>query len=108
MYGRETETDREKRKKFQWTQEMIKYLLDSLKRYKVMCNFSRNDFDANKTVQNSKLRKEMAKVYETPANPRADSPIQQIKEFEGKIKLENKLIIRTFFVYLIVSISCCL
>ena len=63
-YGRKAETDKEKRKKFQWTKEMIEYLLDSLKRYKVMCSFSRKDFDADKTVQNSKLRKEMAKKYE--------------------------------------------
>ena len=30
-YGRETETDKEKTKKLQWTKEMIEYLLDSLK-----------------------------------------------------------------------------
>ena len=29
---------------------------------------------------------------ETPANPRAELSIQERKEFEGKIKLENKLI----------------
>ena len=29
---------------------------------------------------------------ETPANPRADLSIQERKEYEGKIKLENKLI----------------
>ena len=40
----------------------------------------------------------MAKKYEDlrpveiPANPRADLLIQKRKEFEGKIKLENKLI----------------
>ena len=49
-------------------------------------------------IQYSKLRKEMAKKYEsfgpieTPANPRADLSFQERKEFEGKIKLENKLI----------------
>ena len=40
----------------------------------------------------------MAKKYEsfgpteTPTNPRVDLSIQERKEFEGKIKLENKLI----------------
>ena len=40
----------------------------------------------------------MAKKYEsfgpteTPANPSVDLSIQESKEFEGKIKLENKLI----------------
>ena len=40
----------------------------------------------------------MAKKYEgfgpveIPANPRTDLAIQERKEFEGKIKLENKLI----------------
>ena len=29
-----------------------------------MFDFSRKDFDAGKTVQNSKLRKETAKMYE--------------------------------------------
>ena len=63
-----------------------------------MCEFSGKDFDPDKTVQDSKLRKEMAKLYEgfgpieIPANPRADLSIQERKEFEGKIKLENKLI----------------
>ena len=77
---------------------MVEYLLDLLKRYKVMCDFYRKDFDANKTVQDSKLRKEMANKYEgfgpieIPANPRADLSIQERKEFEGEIKLENKLI----------------
>ena len=77
---------------------MTEYLLDSLKRYKVMCNFSDKDFDADKTVRYSKLRKEMGKKYEgfgpieIPANPRAALSIQERKEFEGKIKLENKLI----------------
>ena len=50
-YARETETEKEKRKKFQWTEEMVEYLLDSLRRYKVMCDFSGKDFDADKTVQ---------------------------------------------------------
>ena len=53
-----------KKEKFQRTEEMIEYLLDSLKRYKVMFDFSRKDFDADKTVQNSKLRKEIAKMFE--------------------------------------------
>ena len=34
-YGRETETEKEKRKQFQWTEEMVEYLLDSLRSYKV-------------------------------------------------------------------------
>ena len=62
-YGRETETD-EKREKLQWTEEMVEYLQDSLKRYKVMCLFSETDFDAGKTVQYSKMPKEMAKKHE--------------------------------------------
>ena len=77
-YGRETETNKEIRQKFQWTEKMVEYLLDSRQRYKVICNFSGKDFDPDKTVQDSKLRKEMAKKYEgsgpieTPANPIAD------------------------------------
>ena len=63
-----------------------------------MCDFSGKDFDANKTIQYSKLQKEMAKKYEgfgpveTAINPRADLLIQERKECDGKIKLENKLI----------------
>ena len=55
-----------------------------------MCDFSEKAFDADKTVQYSKLQKEMAKKYEsfgateTPANPRADLSIHEKKEFEGK------------------------
>ena len=77
---------------------MVEHLLDSLRRYKVICDFSEKDFDADKTVQYSKLRKEMAKKYEgfgpveTTINPRADLSIQESKEYGGKIKLENKLI----------------
>ena len=77
---------------------MVENLLDSLKTYKVTYDFSGKDFDADKTVHYSKLRNEMAKKYkslapiETPANPRADLSIQERKEFEEKIKLENKLI----------------
>ena len=56
-YGRQTKTNKEKREKFQWTEEMVEYLLDSLKRYKVMCDFSEREFDANKTVRDNKLRK---------------------------------------------------
>ena len=54
--------------------------------------------DADKAAEYSKLRKEMVKKYEgfgateTPAIPKADLSIQKRKEFEGKIKLENKLI----------------
>ena len=89
MYGRETETDKEK-KKFQWTEEMIEYLLDSLKRYKVMFNFSRKDFDADKTVQNSKLRKEIAKMYE--ALPQLKLPLTQelIYRFSRRRNLRGK------------------
>ena len=63
-----------------------------------MYDFSGKDFDAYKTVQYSKSQKEMVKMYEsfgtteTPANRRADLSIQERKGFEGKIKLENKLI----------------
>ena len=77
-YGREPETNTEKRKKFQWTEEIVQYLLSSQKRYKLTYNFSEKDFDTDKTVLDSKLRKEMAKKYEgfgpieTSANPRAD------------------------------------
>ena len=56
-YGRQTKTNKGKREKFQWTEEMVEYLLDSLKRYKVMCDFSEREFDANKTVRDNKLRK---------------------------------------------------
>ena len=31
--GRKTETAKEKREEFQWTEKMDEYLLDSLKRY---------------------------------------------------------------------------
>ena len=54
-YGSETETDKEKRKTFQWTEEILEYFLDSLKTHKVMCEFSGKDFDADKTVQYNKL-----------------------------------------------------
>ena len=63
-----------------------------------MCEFSEKDFDDDKTVLYCKQRKEVAKKYEgfgpieIPANPRTDLAIQERKEFEGKIKLENKLI----------------
>ena len=79
----ETETDKRKREKFQWTEEMVEYLLDLLKRYKVMSDFSGKDFDSDKTVQYSKLGKEMVKKYEslgpieTPTNLRADLSIQE-------------------------------
>ena len=52
-----------------------------------MYDFSGKDFDAGKTVQYSKLPKEMAKKYEsfgpieTTANPRADLSIQERKQF---------------------------
>ena len=68
---------------------MVKYLLDSLKRYKVMCEFSEKDFDAGKTVRYGKLRKEIGEKYEgfgpieIPVNPRVDLSIQERKEFEG-------------------------
>ena len=54
-----------------------------------MCDFSGKD---------SKLHKDMAKKnegfgpIEIPANPRADLPIQWRQEFEGKKKLEKKLV----------------
>ena len=63
-----------------------------------MCEFSEKDSDADKTFQYSKLQKEMAKKYEgfgpveAPPNPGADLSIQEKKKFEGKNKLENKLI----------------
>ena len=97
-HGKETKTNIEKRKMFQWTKEMVEYLLDSLVRYKVMCEFYEKDFDADKTVQYSKLRIEMVKKYEgfgpveIPGNPRANISIQEMKKFERKIKPENKLI----------------
>ena len=62
-----------------------------------MSGLSGKDFDVDKIVQYSKHRKEMAKQHgsispiQTPANPRADLLIQERNEFEGKIKLENKL-----------------
>ena len=63
-----------------------------------MYGFSEKDFDADKTVRYSKLQIEMGKKYEgfgaieIPADPRADLSIKKRKEFEGKRKLENKLI----------------
>ena len=53
----------------------------------------------------------MAKKHEnispiqTPANPRADLLIQEKKEFEGKIKLENKLTDRDYNYLLKVNIE---
>ena len=85
----ETETDKEKREKFQWTEETVEYLLHSLKRYKVMCDFSGKDFDADKTFQYKKLQKQMAKKYEgfgpieTAANPRADLSIHEFFQEVG-------------------------
>ena len=49
-YGRETESVKEKKEKSQWTDQMVEYLLDSLKRYKVMSDFSGKDFDADKIL----------------------------------------------------------
>ena len=43
-YGREKETNKEKRMNFQGSEEMVEHLPDSLKRYKVMCNFSGKEF----------------------------------------------------------------
>ena len=51
-----------KRKKFQWTEEMVEYLLDSLRRYKVMCNFSGKDLDADKTFSTVNCEKEWQKI----------------------------------------------
>ena len=59
-YGRETETEK-KEKRFSGPK---RYFLDLLKVYKVMCEFSLKGFDADKTVQYIKLRKEMTKKYE--------------------------------------------
>ena len=62
-----------------------------------MGGLSGKDFNVDKIAQYSKQRKEIPKQHEsispvqTPANPRADLLIQERKEFEGKIKLENKL-----------------
>ena len=69
---------------------MVEYLLDSLKSYKVICYFSEKDFDADKTVRYSKLRKGMAKKYEgfgpieIPANPRADYQFRRGRNLRGK------------------------
>ena len=40
---------------------MVQYFLDSLKKHTAMSSFSGKDVGANKSVQYSKLRKEMAK-----------------------------------------------
>ena len=64
---------------------MVVYLLDSLKWYKVMCDFSEKDSADDKTVLYCNQRKEMTKKYEgfspikIPANPRADLSIQERK-----------------------------
>ena len=89
-YGTETETDKEKIEKFKWTEEIVEYLLDSPQRYNVMYDFSGKDFDAGKTVQYSKLPKEMAKKYEsfgpieTTANPGADLSVQERKKYKAR------------------------
>ena len=91
-YGRETATDKEKTKKFQWTEGMIEYLLDSLKRSKLVCNFSRIDFDAEKTVQNSKLWKEIAKEYEVLLQLKLLLTQELIYQFSRRRNLgENKI-----------------
>ena len=74
-------------KKERWTKGMVEYLLDSLKIYKVMCDFSGKNFDA---VKIWRKKYEGFGPIKTPANPRADLSIPVRKEFEGKIKLENK------------------
>ena len=61
-YGRETETDKEKRKTFQGTEEIVEYFLGSLKRYNVIGGLSGKDFDADKIVQYSKQRKKIPKI----------------------------------------------
>lgn len=44
-------------------------LIETLKEYKVFCEYNNIDFDADKTLQYKTLRKEMAKRFNT-----ADSP----------------------------------
>ena len=76
-----------------------------------MGGLSGKDFDVGKIVQCSKHRKEMPKQNEsispvqTPANPRTDLLIQERKEFEGKIKLENKFTDRGYNYLLKVNIK---
>ena len=76
-----------------------------------MGRLSGKDFDVDKIVHYSKQRKEIPKWDEsispvqTPANPRADLLIQERKEFEGKIKLENKLTDRGYNYLLKVNIK---
>ena len=41
---------------------MVEYLLDSLRRYKVMCNFSGKDLDADKTFSTVNYEKEWQKI----------------------------------------------
>ena len=60
--------------------------------------FLESNFDADNTAQDCKLRKQMAKSYESfcpiefPTNSRVDLWVEERKKFEGKIKLYNKLI----------------
>ena len=77
-----------------------------------MCEFSGNDFDEMlKLFRTVYCKKKMAKRYEsvrrvqTPAMPRADSSIQERKEFERKIKLEIKLTDRCYNYLLKVNIK---
>ena len=61
-------------------------------------NFKESPSKKKHMGEKQKLQKEMKKRYgsfdpfETPANLRSDLSIQGRKEYEGKIKIENKLI----------------
>ena len=93
--GEKQKLIKKKERSFRWTKEMIEYLLDSLKRYKVMCNFSRKDFDADKSVQNSKLRKEIPKIpnkYEVLLHLKLLLTQELIYQFSrGKNLRQNKI-----------------
>ena len=62
---RETETDKEKRKTFHGTEEIVEFFLDSLKRYKVIGGLSGRDFNVDKlfsTVNSEKNCQNSMKV----------------------------------------------
>eukprot|EP00794_Sanderia_malayensis_P008482 gene8482-9386_t len=89
------------KKKFNWSEEMLAHLLQALMNYKVQCEFSNKDFDADKTFQYSQLRKEMAKKFREgfgpesvsePPKPQIEMTKEERQEYESKIKAENNLI----------------
>ena len=90
MYRRKTETGKEKRKTFQGTEGIVEYVLHSLKRYKVTCEFSGKDFDADKTVQYKKREKKQWKSMKLLVQFKLLPTQELICRFRKKRSLKEK------------------